>query len=63
MSNPYDVGVAATFKKAFEDFDGSVEYQTCSGKTGESDFTSQMTITNPDILLPDEPSMGSAPKK
>lgn len=42
MSNPYNVGVAATFKKTFEDFAGSVEYQTCSGKTGESDFTSQM---------------------
>ena len=63
MSNPYNVGVAATFKKTFEDFAGIVEYQTCSGKTGESDFTSQMNITNPDILLPDEPSMGSAPKK
>ncbi len=55
MSNPYNVGVAENFKKAFEDFGGSiVEYQTYNGKTGESDFTSQMTKiaqANPDILL------------
>lgn len=55
MSNPYNVGVADNFKKAFEDFGGSiVEYQTYNGKTGESDFTSQMTKiaqANPDILL------------
>jgi len=55
MSNPYNVGVAENFKKAFEEFGGSiVEFQTYNGKTGESDFTSQMTkiaSAAPDILL------------
>ncbi len=55
MSNPYNVGVAENFQKAFEEFGGKVvEYQSYNGKTGESDFTSQMTrIANaaPDILL------------
>ena len=55
MSNPYNVGVAENFKKAFESFGGQiVEYQSYNGKTGESDFTSQMTKiakADPDILL------------
>lgn len=55
MSNPYNVGVAENFQKAFESFGGTiVEYQSYNGKTGESDFTSQMTKiakANPDILL------------
>ena len=55
MSNPYNVGVAENFKKAFESFGGQiVEYQSYNGKTGESDFTSQMTKiakAEPDILL------------
>ncbi|MCI9512828.1 MAG: ABC transporter substrate-binding protein [Oscillospiraceae bacterium] len=55
MSNPYNEGVASRFKEAFESFGGKVvEYQTYNGKTGETDFTSQMTkiaSANPDILL------------
>lgn len=55
MSNPYNVGVAENFQKAFEEFGGQiVEYQSYNGKTGESDFTSQMTKiakAAPDILL------------
>ena len=55
MSNPYNVGVAENFSKAFKEFGGEiVEYQTYNGKTGEADFTSQMTkiaSAAPDILL------------
>ena len=55
MSNPYNVGVAENFSKSFEEFGGQiVESQTYNGKTGETDFTSQMTKiakANPDILL------------
>jgi len=55
MSNPYNVGVATQFKASFEEFGGTVvEYLSYNGKTGESDFTSQMTkiaTANPDILL------------
>lgn len=55
MSNPYNVGVAENFKKSYEEMGGKVlEALTYNGKTGETDFTSQMTkITNakPDILL------------
>lgn len=55
MSNPYNVGVAERFKSGFEEFGGQVvEFLTYNGKTGETDFTSQMTkiaAANPDILL------------
>lgn len=55
MSNPYNVGVAEKFKAGFEEFGGTVvEFLTYNGKTGETDFTSQMTKiagANPDILL------------
>ena len=55
MSNPYNEGVASNFKSAFEDMGGKVvEYQSYNGKTGEADFTSQLTkiaTAAPDILL------------
>lgn len=55
MSNPYNVGVAENFKSSYEELGGQVlEFLTYNGKTGETDFTSQMTkIANaaPDILL------------
>lgn len=55
MSNPYNEGVASKFKSSFEEMGGTVvEYQSYNGKTGETDFTSQMTKiakAQPDILL------------
>ena len=55
MSNPYNVGVAENFRDAFEEMGGEVlEFLTYNGKTGEVDFTSQMTTiaeADPDILL------------
>lgn len=55
MSNPYNEGVASRFRSGFEGLGGKVvEYQTYNGKTGETDFTSQMTriaSAAPDILL------------
>lgn len=55
MSNPYNEGVATRFSEVFKELGGEVvESQTYNGKTGEEDFTSQLTkITgkNPDILL------------
>lgn len=55
MSNPYNVGVAENFKTSYEALGGEVvEFLTYNGKTGETDFTSQMTkiaAAAPDILL------------
>ena len=55
MSNPYNVGVAENFKQNFEKLGGKiVEFQSYNGKTGETDFTSQLTkiaAANPEILL------------
>lgn len=55
MSNPYNEGISKQFKAAFEEFGGEVvEFLTYNGKTGEVDFTSQMTkiaTAAPDILL------------
>lgn len=55
MSNPYNVGVAENFKSSYEEMGGQMlEFLTYNGKTGETDFTSQMTKiakANPDILL------------
>jgi len=55
MSNPYNVGVAENFKSSYEELGGQVlEFLTYNGKTGETDFTSQMTKiagAAPDILL------------
>ncbi len=55
MSNPYNVGVAENFRDSYEALGGQVvEFLTYNGKTGETDFTSQMTkiaSAAPDILL------------
>ena len=55
MSNPYNVGVATRFKEVYEQLGGTiVEDLSYNGKTGETDFTSQMTkiaSAQPDILL------------
>jgi branched-chain amino acid transport system substrate-binding protein len=55
MSNPYNEGIAARFKEAYEQMGGKVvEHLSYNGKTGETDFTSQMTkiaAAQPDILL------------
>jgi len=55
MSNPYNEGIATQFKKSYEELGGTVvEYLSYNGKTGETDFTSQMTkiaAAQPDILL------------
>lgn len=55
MSNPYNVGVAENFKASYEALGGKVlEFLTYNGKTGETDFTSQMSqiaSAAPDILL------------
>lgn len=55
MSNPYNEGIATRFKEVYEELGGTiVEYLSYNGKTGESDFTSQMTkiaSAQPDILL------------
>lgn len=55
MSNPYNEGIATRFKEVYEQLGGTVvEYLSYNGKTGESDFTSQMTkiaAAQPDILL------------
>jgi branched-chain amino acid transport system substrate-binding protein len=55
MSNPYNVGIATRFKEVYEQLGGKVvEYLSYNGKTGETDFTSQMTKiagAQPDILL------------
>ena len=55
MSNPYNEGIATQFKKSYEELGGTVvEYLSYNGKTGETDFTSQMTkiaTAQPDILL------------
>jgi branched-chain amino acid transport system substrate-binding protein len=55
MSNPYNEGIATRFKEVYEQLGGTVvEYLSYNGKTGETDFTSQMTkiaSAQPDILL------------
>ncbi len=55
MSNPYNEGIATRFKEVYEQLGGTVvEYLSYNGKTGETDFTSQMTkiaAAQPDILL------------
>lgn len=55
MSNPYNEGIATRFKEVYEQLGGTVvEYLSYNGKTGEADFTSQMTkiaSAQPDILL------------
>ncbi len=55
MSNPYNEGIATRFKEVYEQMGGTVvEYLSYNGKTGETDFTSQMTkiaAAQPDILL------------
>ncbi len=55
MSNPYNEGVAKRFKEVYEKLGGKiVEFLSYNGKTGEKDFTSQMTSiasAQPDILL------------
>lgn len=55
MSNPYNEGIATRFKEVYEELGGTVvEYLSYNGKTGETDFTSQMTkiaAAQPDILL------------
>lgn len=55
MSNPYNEGIATRFKEVYEELGGTVvEYLSYNGKTGETDFTSQMTkiaTAQPDILL------------
>lgn len=55
MSNPYNEGIATRFKEVYEQIGGEVvEYLSYNGKTGETDFTSQMTkiaSAQPDILL------------
>ncbi len=55
MSNPYNEGIASRFNEVYEQLGGTVvEYLSYNGKTGESDFTSQMTkiaSAQPDILL------------
>lgn len=55
MSNPYNEGIATRFREVYEQLGGTVvEYLSYNGKTGETDFTSQMTriaSAQPDILL------------
>lgn len=55
MSNPYNEGIATRFKEVYEQLGGKVvEYLSYNGKTGEADFTSQMSkiaAAQPDILL------------
>lgn len=55
MSNPYNEGIATRFREVYEELGGTVvEYLSYNGKTGETDFTSQMTkiaSAQPDILL------------
>ncbi|MGD8458487.1 MAG: ABC transporter substrate-binding protein [Anaerolineales bacterium] len=55
MSNPYNEGIATRFREVYEQLGGTVvEYQSYNGKTGETDFTSQLTkiaAAEPDILL------------
>lgn len=55
MSNPYNEGIATRFKEVYEQLGGTVvENLSYNGKTGETDFTSQMTkiaSAQPDILL------------
>lgn len=55
LSNPYNEGIATRFKEVYEQLGGEVvEYLSYNGKTGETDFTSQMTkiaAAQPDILL------------
>lgn len=55
MSNPYNEGISRRFKEVYEELGGVVvEDLSYNGKTGETDFTSQMTkiaAAQPDILL------------
>jgi len=55
MSNPYNEGISRRFKEVYEELGGVVlEDLSYNGKTGETDFTSQMTriaSAAPDILL------------
>lgn len=55
MSNPYNEGIATRFTEVYEQLGGKVvENLSYNGKTGETDFTSQMTKiagAQPDILL------------
>lgn len=55
MSNPYNEGIASRFNEVYTQLGGTVvEYLSYNGKTGETDFTSQMTkiaAAQPDILL------------
>ena len=55
MSNPYNEGIATRFTEVYQQLGGTVvENLSYNGKTGETDFTSQMTkiaSAQPDILL------------
>lgn len=55
MSNPYNEGISRRFKEVFIQLGGKVlEDLSYNGKTGETDYTSQMTkiaSAKPDILL------------
>jgi branched-chain amino acid transport system substrate-binding protein len=55
MSHPYNEGIATRFNEVYEQLGGTVvEYLSYNSKTGETDFTSQMTkiaSAQPDILL------------
>lgn len=55
VSNPYNEGIATRFKEVYEQLGGTVvEYQSYNSKTGETDFTSQLTkiaAAQPEILL------------